>query len=191
MTPAKSPDGGDADRVVVAAVAAVAISAILFASLYVYSYYRSFMLPTLTLLNGAGLAEHYPNQISNGTTVSFELQVLGPRSNTAYGVLVYVSNGTGYTSERSGPSGVEVLALGFPQGEGDPAITVNFSLLFKVSGGVVHAETVIINNHAVSLSLDLPYKVVGLFFQLYVDEGGAQRPVPYAWTSLWLNVEAQ
>lgn len=85
--------------------------------------------------------------------------------------------------------GLEVAALSFPQGEDNLSMTVNFSLFFTVVGGVVNVKTVTLNNYTKSVSLELPYNVIGLFFQLYIDEDGVKKTVPYAWTSLWLDVE--
>lgn len=179
---------GDVDRVVVAAVIAVALSAIFFAASNIYSYYRSFDLPTLTLLNRAGLAENYPTQIQNSTTVSFELQVIRPQADRAYGVQVYVSNGTGYASEVGGPMGLEVFALSFPHQEGNLTLPVNLTLTLKDQDGTLMAETITLNNQTRTVNLALPYGVIGLFFQLYVVGAGGQKTIPYAWTSLWLNV---
>lgn len=191
MKTVRAAKGGDTDMVVVATVIVVALSAIIFVSLDVYSYYQSLRLPVLTLLNAAGLAENYPNQIFNATPVSFELQVLKPQSDKTYGVFVYISNGSGYTAEAKGPTGIRLFALVFPRGEGNFTIKINFTLIFMVSGGVPQTKAVILNNYTGSPSLKLPYGVVGLFFELYEGGAGSQTPIPYAWTSLWLSVKAE
>jgi uncharacterized membrane protein len=179
----------DMDPVVLIFVGVVAVAAIVLVASNIGAYYETFTRPTLTILSSAGLAEGYPFEIANATPVSFELQLVKPQSNSAqYSLIVYISNGTDSQAEQAGPIGERLALIGLPTAPGNVTLPVSLTLYYTASGSTLKAYSAVINGETYTLNLTLPYRVVGLFFQLASGGEGA-RPLTYAWVSLWLNVE--
>ncbi|MEM3710462.1 MAG: hypothetical protein QW453_00230 [Thermoprotei archaeon] len=179
----------DVDPIIMGAIVVVALSAIVFSVINIGSYYVSFSKPTLTLLNSSGLAQDYPYQIWNATPITFTLEVIKPQTNSAhYSILAYLSNGTHYAAEQNGPIGERISVIPLPSQAGNVSTQVNFTLFYRVTGSQIAVYTISLNGVNTPVNLTLPYRVVGLFFQLTLGDGG--KTLPYAWVSLWLNVEA-
>jgi hypothetical protein len=184
--------GGDMNPIVLVSVAVVALATIVLVAANIGGYYESFNKPVLTLLNSSGVAEGYPFQIQNNTAVQVELQVLRPQgSHTQYAAIVYISNGSDYTSSVTLPVGLKVAVLVFQGDQQNLTIPVNITVIYTVINGSLVATGVVLDYTHYNLSLPLGYGVVGFFFQLaYVGSGGTYRADRGVWVSLWLNVEA-
>jgi uncharacterized membrane protein len=188
----ESRGGGDLNPIILVSVAAVALATIVLVAANIAGYYESFNKPVLTLLNSSGLAEDYPLQIQNQTPIQVEIQLVRPQATqTHYAVMVYISNGTGYTSTVTSPPGLKIAVLMFQGQEQNLTIPVNLTLMYTVTyGGPITAKTLVLNGAHYNLSLPMGYGVVGFFFQLgSLGSGGTYKAEPGRWVSLWLNVE--
>jgi uncharacterized membrane protein len=181
----------DMEPSILVAIILVSVATIILVSANIIGYYGTFTRPAIALLNSSGLAENYPFQIANATPVTFELQLIKPESNTAqYSLQIYLSNGTNSQAEINGPIGAGLAIIGFPSQAGNITLPMSLTLFFTLSDNQLKAYQINIDGQTHYINLTLPYGVIGFFFELAHNQGGRLQPVPYAWVSLWLNIEA-
>lgn len=177
----------DVNTTLVLAIVVVCVIAISAAASDLYGYAASFAKPSLALLNQYGLAQNYPARLVNASTIRLVVYVHIPQGPTSgYALEVFLSNGTGFTSEVRGPVGKALLTLPLPAGK-NVTLPLNLTVYYRSFGSSPLVYLVVVNGYAVNTDVSLVHGLAGFFFELVALNASGYTPLS-EWVNLWLTV---